>query len=93
MLTNTYLFFFILFLIFIKASLIIYFLNNYKKLKINEIDRLTFLQKEINSEKSTSFKLKNTSQKIIFLSKKTDIKIQKIKVKILDINFCLSEIL
>lgn len=91
MLTNTYLFFFILFLI--KASLIIYFFNNYKKLKINEIDRLTFLQKEINSEKSTSFKLKNTSQEVIFLSKKTNIKIQEIKVKIIDINFCLSEIL
>ena len=93
MLTNIYLFFFILFLIFIKASLIIYFLNSYKQLKINEIDRLTFLQKEINSEKSASFKLKNTSQEVIFLSKKTNIKIQEIKVKIIDINFCLSEIL
>lgn len=93
MVLNSYLFFFILFLLFIKASLIIYFANNYKKLKINEIDRLAFLDKELNLEKITAFNLKKSSQEINLLSKKTDIKIQEIKVKVLDINFCLSEIL
>lgn len=82
----------ILFLLFLVAVLSLYLIINYKQTKIEESDRLKIVYTEIEHEKNISKKLNHIPLEINSLQKRTQQKIQTIKVSILDINFTLSEI-
>ena len=84
--TNSYLLFFLPFI------LILYFIMNYRPLKMAELNKLNFLYSEIEKEKQIALKLKSAPNEIEFIKKKTHKKLQIIKVDILNINYTLSEI-
>ncbi|PWG06177.1 hypothetical protein DIS07_07040 [Polaribacter aquimarinus] len=65
---------------------------NYKKHRIVETNKLLLLYKQIESEKRVSKGLKKTSLEIDLLSEKTQQKLQKMKVDVLETHFSLSEI-
>lgn len=81
-----------LFLLFLVAVISIYLIINYKRIKIEESDRLKVIYAEIETEKNISKKLDHIPLEINSLQKRTQKKIQTIKVGVLDIDFTLSEI-
>lgn len=81
-----------LFLLFLVAVISIYLIINYKRIKIEESDRLKVIYAEIETEKNISKKLDHIPLQINSLQKRTQQKIQTIKVGVLDIDFTLSEI-
>jgi AAA15 family ATPase/GTPase len=81
-----------MFLLFLVLSLIVYLSINYKQYKIAETNRVLLINKEIEEEKVSSEKLKRAPKEIQYLSKKTQQKLQIIKVSVLDIDFTLKEI-
>ncbi|WP_159946878.1 hypothetical protein [Polaribacter septentrionalilitoris] len=81
-----------LFLLFLVAVISIYLIIKYKRIKIEESDRLKVIYAEIETEKNISKKLDHIPLQINSLQKRTQQKIQTIKVGVLDIDFTLSEI-
>jgi len=81
-----------LLLLFLVTIISIYLIINYKRIKIEESERLKVIYAEIEAEKSVSKTLNHMPQEINSLQKRTQQKIQTIKVGVLDIDFTLSEI-
>mgnify|MGYP000147380897 CR=1 FL=1 len=79
-------------LLFAILVLTIFLSINFKKYRIVETDKLLFLNNQIESEKIVSQNLKSSTLEIDLLSQKTQLKLQKIKVDVLETNYSLSEI-
>lgn len=84
------LFFFSLLLVI--AAIIIYFTYSFKVLKVVENKRLNLIYSKIESEKKIAKEFKNSDNDVVVFNNKTQIKLQKIKVGILNIDFTLREL-
>jgi hypothetical protein len=83
----------IIFTLFLVICISIYLINDFKKLKTNEIDKLNYIFLELETEKKIAGRLKNTSNKIQKLEVLNQSKFLKINVDIFNLHFTLSEIL
>ena len=70
----------------------IYFLFEYQKLKNIETKKLSILNQELEKEKNLSIQLQTLPEEINIIKRNTNLKIQKIKVSTLSIDFSLREI-
>lgn len=65
---------------------------SYTKLKKKEIGRLTKLKVLLDKENSLKEKLRTTNKEVNTIEKRTQLKLQRIKIEIVDIDFSLSEV-
>lgn len=84
------LFFFSLLLVI--AAIIIYFTYSFKVLKVVENKKLNLIYSKIEAEKKIAKEFKNSDNDVVVFNNKTQIKLQKIKVGILNIDFTLREL-
>lgn len=79
-------------ILIISILLILYFSYSFKKLKTTEKNRLKTVILELKAEKLISNRLKKVPEEISKIEKNIKEEFQKINVKVLNINFSLSEI-
>ncbi|PQJ79622.1 hypothetical protein BTO18_10755 [Polaribacter porphyrae] len=72
--------------------LIVIFIVDFKKLKTSENYKLNILKNAILQEKNITSSLKNKSQKIDILQKKTNQQLLTIRIKVFNLEFSLSKI-
>lgn len=81
-----------IFLIISVFVTLFFLLINFKQLKNNEINKINLLLLELNLEKNLSKKLNKNSEKLKKMENNTQLKLNKIKVSILNFEFSFSEI-
>lgn len=76
----------------ITLMMVLWFYKNYQLLKVEETKKLQLLCLELASEKNIFIALQNSSEEINTIENKTQHKLLKIKVDLLNIDFTLKEI-
>lgn len=90
-LSKNNIYFIIVFIILI-TLLLIYLFFKYKKNRILEMSKLNYLFLDFKKEKIISKKLNNSGLKVKKIQRETQIKLNKLNVSIVNINFSLIEI-
>lgn len=80
------------FFIFFVILIISYLYLDFKKTKQISISNLGFIRQELIDEKNKKKQQRNTSDEILEMQHKTDQQFTDLKVKIINIDFTLSEI-
>lgn len=78
-------------LLTITCCLVFFLVVNYQKTKPLEISKLNYLFLELKKEKIVSDKLKTTSLEINKIESKTQLKLNRLNVSVLNISFSLKE--